>query len=312
MLRVRIKPLLALLLATMLAMPGMAQPKQKQINAADLSLIAEFEEAAALDVDPSGLIYVVDQGAHSLLQFDQAGSRLQTFGGPGDGEGQFDSPADIDATNGLVLVIADAGNGRIQRFSREFLFLETLQLGDFRANVQRTHGNPPGYRQRSEELSGFGSGRPIAVITSPDNKMYAIDETASRVAKWDKNRNIDQYIGAFDQGAGSLVEPVAIALNENALYVADRAHDAVMVYDAFGGFDRTMAEGRCSDVKALHLKGDQLVIVKERELLLYEATGMPLSDWDLELDTDLVDVAIHNDLLYVLTARKLYALTLPF
>lgn len=278
----------------------------------ELTLLAVFDEATSLDIDPAGLIYVVDQGAHNILQLDASGVLLQTFGGPGDGEGQFDSPADIDATNGLVLVIADAGNGRIQRFSREFLFLESLPLGDFQSESQIAQGNAPGYRQRIQELSGFGSGRPIAVVTSRDNDMYAIDETSALVAKWDQNRNIEQYIGAFDQGDGSLMDPVAMALNQQALYVLDRGHDAIMVYDAFGGFDRTMAEGRCQDARALHLSDELLFVVKDEVLLGYESTGMPVSEWTFEIEEFLVDVAMRGDRLYVLTEQKLYEMTLPF
>ena len=67
----------------------------------NLVVVAEFEEAAAMDVDPAGIIYVADAGRHGIVKIDQNGDQ-SIFGGPGESEGQFDGPADIDVTNGLV------------------------------------------------------------------------------------------------------------------------------------------------------------------------------------------------------------------
>jgi len=286
--------------------PGaFAQPIDVRLS--DLQLLARFEEAVALDVDPAGQLYVVDRGRHSIYKLSPEGEKLQEYGGPGQGEGQFDSPADIDATNGLVLVVADAGNGRIQRFSREFLFLEMLPVGAFDARRNDAFGGEPVYRQRTQDLVGSGEGRPIDVITSSNNDMYAIDEVENVVIKWDKNRNLEQYIGAYDQGAGRLTEPAALALGEDGtLFVGDRKEEAVFLYDAYGGFIRTMAEGLCAEVQSLFTSGEQLYIVLPDKMLHYQTSGMLENTIGVDTDTPLVDAAFLGDSWLLLTQKGLF------
>ena len=277
-----------------------AQPVDTTLTA--FEAIASFDEAAALAIDPAGMIYVVDRGRHHIRVLSPDGRPRHTFGGPGRTEGQFDEPADIDPTNGLVLVVADAGNGRIQRFSREFLFLEALPV---RAGPDRLTSGPH-YRQREQDVVGAAPGRPIAVRTSPDNATYAIDASENVVLKWDVDRNLEFVIGAYDQGEGALVEPVDLAVEAGALYVADRGRAAVLVYDAFGGYDRSMADGLCRDARALALAGEGLVVALGDRLLWFHKRGRLERVVALELPEEVVDVAYGGPVLYVLGPKTLY------
>ena len=278
-----------------------AQPVDTLI--ADYEAIALFEEAANMAVDPAGKIYVIDRGSSSLKVLSAEGSLLHEFGGPGGAEGQFDDPADIDPTNGLILVVADAGNGRLQRFSSEFLFLESLPV---QGVVSNESASQPHYRQRTRDVVRDGSGRPIAVKTSPDNSTYALDTVENAVLKWDVDRNLEYSIGGFDQGDGALLEPVAIEVDSEALYVADRGQNAVFVYDAFGGFDRSMADGLCADVLALELTGDWLVVALPRKLLWYQKRGRLERVLEISLPEDIVDIVYTGEMLYILGPETLY------
>ena len=291
------------LLSLVVSISAQSQPVDSLV--ANLPVVAEFEEASAMDIDPVGIIYVADAGRHGIVKIDRDGEK-RTFGGPGESEGQFDGPADIDVTNGLVLVVADAGNGRIQRFSREFLFLESLGVGDVEDDGGDLFGAEPAYRQRERDVDDFATGRPIALITTSDNEMYAIDESANVVLKWDNNRNIEQVIGDYNQGDGALIEPVSLALGKDGtLFVADRGVEAIVVYDAFGGFVRTMAEGLCEDVQSVKVHEDLIFIALTDKLLIYEIHGMPNKVIELELGTPLVDIGIVDNDVYILSRSEL-------
>ncbi len=282
-----------------------AQPVDGTIER--LQPIASFDEAVALDIDPTGVVYVVDAGAHALLRLEPDGTRIQQLGGPGEGEGQFDTPADIDVTNGLVLIVADAANGRVQRFSREFLFLESLTVDAGASEQQDVFGSEPAYRQQSRDLDEAGTGRPIGLVTADDNSMYILDEVENVVQLWDPQRNFVRSIGAYDQGDGSLVEPVALALSEaGSVFVADRGREAVVVYDAFGGFDRTMADGLAKDAQALFISDGLLLLVLPEKLLVYQARGLLEKTLKVNLGMEIKDVAIHNEDLYLLSEQGLY------
>jgi sugar lactone lactonase YvrE len=66
-------------------------------------------------VDPEGNIFVVDADFDSLFKFTAAGDELQSFGGTGSGEKQFQQPQGV-AFFDRTLYVADTGNNRIVRF----------------------------------------------------------------------------------------------------------------------------------------------------------------------------------------------------
>ena len=266
--------------------------------------LAAFVEARALAADPAGVLYVVDGGRDVVQRLAPSGALLTTLGGPGAGEGQFDGPADIDPANGLVLLVADAGNGRLQRFSRAFLFLEALPVGgapeDRNGGAQRRFGAA---RDRFAEERGLG--RPIAVAYSPAGETYAIDATERYVIQWDEHRRVARTIGGYDAGEGALQDPVALAADEASLYVADRGQEAVLVYDAFGGYVRMLARGLARDVQALTRTGDELWVVLPERLLIYGVDGRLRRRVDVQLGEALVDALRVGSAVYVLTSTHL-------
>ncbi|MFB3133050.1 MAG: NHL repeat-containing protein [Rhodothermales bacterium] len=280
---------------------AVAQPADTVVTQAGVMML--FDEARALAVDPSGKLYVVDAGKEAVLQLDSNGELLASLGGPGAEAGQFNEVADIDPTTGLIWVVADAGNSRLQRFSHTFLHLETLPV----ARISRF---TPGATGRTVPIGDEGGveeadGRPIAVATSNANEIFAIDETQGLVVKWDASRRLERAIGGYDAGEGALVEPVALATDAASLFVADRGQAAVLIYDLFGGYIRTLAPGRATDVRALTVVRDELWIVLPERLLVYHTRGRLLRVLDVKLGEPLVDVAHYGGMTYLLTPTRL-------
>ena len=268
--------------------------------------IHTFEEARAVSVNPAHQLYVVDQGTHSIHLLDRDGVLLSELGGPGLSEGQFDEPADIDPTNGLILIVADAGNGRIQRFSSEFLFLEALPVGSYRRNEVSAFPNQPRYRQ-DQTSSEFDEGRPIAVQSTPSNELYFIDALQHVVVKMDRDRNVVAVIGTYDQGAGALDEPIAMTLGrQGGVFVLDRMRSAVLVYDAFGGYERTMGAGLCEEAVAIEGVEGSLLVALPDQVLLFRERGLLEFTMDIDVEGPIVDIHYYQHMLYVLTATALY------
>ncbi len=291
------------------ALPGLltacsltAQPVDRVLSAT--RLLARFEEARALSVDPGGALYVVDAGRDVVYQLGPDGRVRFVLGGTGTGEGAFDEPRDLDPTNGLLFVVADAGNGRLQRFSRQFQFLESLPVGR-----KGTSERGPSYLSRESGLGNPADGRPIAVLTTPSDEMFAIDEARHVVLRWGRDRRPAGAIGGPDDGEGALVAPVSLASDGRVLYVADRGRHAVLVYDLFGGYIRSLGEGIATDVEAVFVKDRFLWVVLPHRLLVYETTGVLRYVFDIRLPEPLVDAALSGRTLYLLSARGLYAST---
>ena len=223
------------------------------------------------------------------------GTPVASVGGPGAEHGQFDQPADLDPTNGLVWVVADKGNGRVQRFSGSFLHMETLPV--LRADRFMEAVPEPGH--------GIGDGYPIAVATSPSSEIFVIEELDGLLLKWDAARRPERVIGGFGRGAGALKEPVALAADEQRLYVADRSHAAVLVFDHFGGLIRMIARGEAKEVRALSVVEGSLWVVLPEAILAYTLEGVKTRVIGVQIGEDLVDAQPYADVIYLLTATRL-------
>lgn len=268
-----------------------------------------FEEARALAVDPAGVLYVADAGADVVVRL-APGRPPEVLGGPGSGEGEFDSPADVDATEGFILLVADAGNSRVQRLTPEMRHLETLPVGRGYGAAGERPARPL-YNAGQEEAHELGRGRPVAVTTAPTGEVLALDADAGVVVRWDLGRRVRETIGGFGAGEGALAEPVALAVAPGGqLFVADRGRAAVLVYDALGTHLQTLPLGPGGDaVAALAMRERQLWVVLPERIFVYSANGERLRTAPVVLPAPLVDVAFAGGRTLLLTAERLYRQT---
>jgi DNA-binding beta-propeller fold protein YncE len=276
-----------------------AQPASTTtIERTDVEVLAAFEEATALAVDPAGRLYVTDAGTDAVVHLTGDGTVLARYGGPGTQPGAFDGPTDLDPTNGLVLYVADAGNARIQRFARAFQFLEALPVG--------TEDAQPSYGRQGGNASNAGTGQPIAVAVSDADALYVIDAVRGHVVQWGLPRREPRIIGGFDAGPDALVDPVDLAVDtEGQLYVADRGRDAIVIFDIFGNVLTTLAEGLAARVEALRIVGGALWLIEPDAVQMIGPSGVLGRRWSVRLDAPLVDAARYGAHTYLLTSNQL-------
>lgn len=285
---------------------SVAQPADTTIT--DVELLAAFSEARRLALDPQGHIYVVDAGRDVIVRL-RPGEPAAILGGPGSGEGEFDDPADIDPTNGLVLIVADAGNNRIQRFSRAFSFLEALPVPALDRLSAQEDGRPS-YQPR-DAGAVRGDGRPVAVASTSTSGLYAIDEVQAQVVEWDAARRVVSLIGGFGSGEGALIQPVDLAADSETLYVADQGHGGVLVYDPHGTYLHQMGSGQAETIQAVTRTPEAVWLVLPDRILVYTPRGRFVRTILFELTASLVDAAWAGDYGYWLTEKGLYRSPLP-
>lgn len=298
--------LLLVLLVSIGPRAGHAQNEAPE--AYSLRHIASFEDARAVAADARGRLYVVDAGQNVVVQLTAEGDVLRTLGGSGTAPGALYDPRDVDPTNGLVLVVADAGNGRIQRFSRQFVPLEVLPVVRIDRYVPEQAGQPI-YSLGERGEVGTPDGRPIAVVTSEADETFAIDAAQGLVLKWDRQRRLEQAIGGYDTGPGALIDPVGLAIDERYLYVADRGEGGIAVYDHLGAFVRWIGRGALPGVQAVTVVEGVLWIVLPDQLLTYTRSGRRAQEHRVDVAEELIDVAVLRSQVYVLTPRSLGVLS---
>ena len=262
-----------------------------------------FEDARALAIDAQGRLYVADAGASTVVVLSANGLFGSTLGGPGTGEYAFLGPSGLDPTNGLVLFVADTGNGRIQRFSHDGRLLETIPVPTARGERE---GQPFGVRDTPGDDRRLGQGRPTAIASAVTGELFAIEETAGVVLRWSDRYLFDRVVGGMDAGEGALRAPVDLALGpDGKLFVADRGNAAVLVYDSFGHYLRRIGDGQLGEVVAVASFEDRLAVVLPRAVLYYDYNGQRIGGIEIPAGEPLVDVAKQGNELYYLTRSRL-------
>jgi len=158
---------------------------------------------------PDGALWVVDSNKGHFQIFTSDGSYLETWGTPGDGDGQFNFLASDHAAKGTpggygdiafapdgTFYVADTGNFRIQKFDADRAFLgswgsEGTADGQF-LNV-------------------------MSVAVGPDGSVYAADENRDDVQHFDADGNFLNTIGGTDAGDNRLTYPVAVTVDADGI-----------------------------------------------------------------------------------------------
>jgi len=182
-------------------------------------------------------------------------------GGKGTGKGEFDFPTGIAVdANGNVLV-ADSGNGRIEKFSPTGTFLSTIgmkgasygQLGQPNGiaidrtdniyvadagnhRVQKLAPNGTLIAEWKGPDIGFYGPRRIAI--GPDDSIYVVDQGRTRIVKFNPDGQVLAIWGTKGNGDAQFDDPTSVAVDPttNKVYVADPRNKRVQVFDANGKF----------------------------------------------------------------------------
>lgn len=288
-------------LGLFLGLIGFCPPVLAQEAAQD-TVIARFRDARALAVDPLGRLYVADAGRDVVRLLDRAGTGQGTLGGAGTRAGEFDSPADVDPTNGQTVWVADAGNGRVQHFSSEGLYLEAMPVGP-----SFLEGGDQRFLDDGRDGAAVqGDGRPIAVASTSGDVVFAIDERNDRLLKWDEQRRPERLVGPVGRDDAPQ-RPVALALDgTRRLYVADGAEGRVLAYDLFGTFLERLDTPPLSALQALTMHRGRLWIVCARRVFVWNPDTRTVTEHPVDLPAPLMDAARRGDDLFLLTSTRLY------
>jgi len=182
-------------------------------------------------------------------------------GGKGTDEGQFDSPSGIAVDGNGNVLVADTGNGRIEKFSPSGAFLSIIatkgtghgQLGDPNGIAIDRAGNiyvAEAGNHRVQKLApdgtfigewkgpepGFYGPRRIAI--GADDSIYVVDQGHSRIVKFNPDGTVVRGWGSKGNGDGQFNDPTSVAVDPatNKVYVADPINKRIQAFDANGKF----------------------------------------------------------------------------
>ena len=298
---VRVALLLVLVVGALYGWRAPAQDRGAGPGAAEPAAVslARFGDARALALDPRGRLYVADAARDVVQVFGPAGRPRTVLGGAGTQAGAFDTPSDIDPTNGQVLLVADTYNGRIQHVSEDGQYLESLPVG------RPDRGSGAGWRGQTgtEDRTGRGDGRPVAVGRHEDGTIVVLDRRTRRLLTWTDLGSGGQLTEA---PSTRLDDPVALAVGDGGrVYVADAGRGAVWLYDTFGTFVRRLSLPPLPTVRALSLhRGRLWIVCRDRVLVWTRAAGL-VAEHPVDVSEPLVDAVPTGRHTYLLTPTRL-------
>jgi len=182
-------------------------------------------------------------------------------GGKGTGKGEFDSPSGIAVDSKGNVLVADTGNGRVEKFSPTSTFISTIgmkgagngQLGAPNGIAVDRNGNvyiADAGNHRVQKLAsnggliaewkgpepGFYGPRRIAI--GPDDSIYVVDQGHTRIVKFNPEGQVLTAWGTKGNGDAQFDDPTSVAVDPttNKVYVADPRNKRIQVFDANGKF----------------------------------------------------------------------------
>jgi sugar lactone lactonase YvrE len=177
-------------------------------------------------LDNKGLLWVLDKRRSRAMKLDGRGNVIYSFGSSGKGEGYFKNPADITISKKGIIYIADSGNGRVQAFNSDGVFLDVI-----------------GQKEKNRDGKSLLE-NPISIVLDKEGHLYVLDDKTYRVAVFSSKWKLVRTFGKKGPGRGEFSKPKSIALTENEVFVLDAGTNSIKVFTPKGKFLREFgAEG---------------------------------------------------------------------
>lgn len=161
----------------------------------------QFRQPTDVTWDPEGNIFFSDGYINSrVAKYDKNGRWVKSWGTPGKGEGQLNTPHSIAADAKGNIYVADRGNRRIQVFDHDGTFLRAMKIDvPVPPDAQPWMGAKPA--QGENQPGTMQSGAPWAVCITPpvageQQYLYSSDAFPGRIYKMTLDGKVLGYLGS--------------------------------------------------------------------------------------------------------------------
>ncbi len=171
----------------------------------------------ALAADPAGDTYVADTANDRVEVYGPEGNYLRTIGTSARGPGELTAPRGLGVDPTGRLLISDPLDNRIELFA------------------PGTDGYVGQWTATGGHYGGFNT--PAGIAVDPRGSVYIADTGNARLVRlWGDGTFLGELGGPGDLGGAQLSEAgsVAVAAGPDETYVADTAHNRVLVYGPEG------------------------------------------------------------------------------
>jgi DNA-binding beta-propeller fold protein YncE len=184
----------------------------------------QFRQPTDVTWNAQGDIFISDGYINArVAKFDKNGDWVKSFGEPGSGPGQLNTPHSIASDAKGNIYVADRGNSRIQVFDGDGKLEREIKISvpvppGARAAIGPTPANP----EAARGTMGPGAPWAICITPGPNQVLYAADAFPGRIYKLDLEGKV---LGMFGKAGKQLkqfgwIHEIACP-SENEIYVAE-------------------------------------------------------------------------------------------
>jgi len=182
----------------------------------------QFRQPTDVTWDPAGNIFISDGYINSrVAKYDKNGDWVKSWGEPGKGPSQFNTPHSIAADAKGNIYVADRGNYRIQVFDPDGKFLREMKLDvPVPPDARPWMGPVPNAQTNGSQRPG--SPWAVCITPGPNQVLYAADAFPGRIYKMTLDGKILGVLGKAGRQMKQFgwVHEMACP-SENELYVAE-------------------------------------------------------------------------------------------
>ena len=159
----------------------------------------------------NGNIIVAEQEGHCVSVFNPAGEIILRLGSKGSSKGKFDYPRGVTVDDEDNILVVDAWNKRIQKFSSGGIFIAATQL--------------------SKKLR---LDYPAGIAIHPHSQMlYVADNNNHCIKILNPDLTFSNSFGSYGSGDGQFKNPYDVAFDSiGNVYVADKSNHRIQVFRA--------------------------------------------------------------------------------
>jgi len=186
-----------------------------------------FRQVTDVTWDAAGDAFISDGYINSrVAKVDKHGKWLKSFGEPGDGPGQLNTPHGIAADAQGNVYVANRGDSRIEVFDNDGKYLRQIKIDvpfDYATAVPAIGPKPAmgGTDMYSRQL-GPGSPWTVCITPGPNQVLYATDAFPGRVYKLSLDGKVLGWLGESGKELKQFgwIHEIACP-SENEVYVAE-------------------------------------------------------------------------------------------
>lgn len=191
------------------------QPPRPAVN-------GEFRQPTDVAWDSEGDIFISDGYINSrVAEYDKNGDWVKSWGQPGSGPGEFNTPHSVAVDAEDHVYVADRGNRRIQVFDRNGNFLRQIKINvPAPSDAQPWMGNKPG--PNAQGAMQPGSPWTLCITPGPTQYIYTSDAFPGRIYKLTLDGKIVGMLGRTGRQPKEFgwIHELACP-SENVLYAAE-------------------------------------------------------------------------------------------